>query len=85
MDVNRENFQSGTILVTSMTRPEFMPLMRRAKAVVTDEGGLTCHAAIVSRELGIPCIISTKNATKILKNGDQIEMDLSTGLIQIRK
>jgi len=60
-------------------------LMRRAKAVVTDEGGLTCHAAIVSRELGIPCIISTKNATKILKNGDQIEMDLSTGLIQIRK
>jgi len=68
-----------------MTLPEFMPLMRRAKAVVTDEGGLTCHAAIVSRELGIPCIISTKNATKILKNGDQIEMDLSTGLIQIRK
>ena len=83
MDVNRENFQSGTILVTSMTRPEFMPLMRRAKAVITDEGGITCHAAIVSRELGIPCIIGTKNATQMLKNGDKIELDLQSGIIKI--
>ncbi len=72
----------GDILVTTMTRPDFMQLMRKAKAVVTDEGGIICHAAIVSRELGIPCIIGTKNATKILNTGDQIEMDLKTGIIK---
>ncbi|KKS41629.1 MAG: Phosphoenolpyruvate synthase, partial [Candidatus Kuenenbacteria bacterium GW2011_GWA2_42_15] len=83
MDVHREKFQPNTILVTSMTRPEFMPLMRRAKAVITDEGGVTCHAAIISRELGIPCIIGTKNATQMLKNGDKIELDLQSGIIKI--
>jgi len=51
--------------------------------VITDEGGITCHAAIVSRELGIPCIIGTKNATQMLKNGDKIELDLQSGIIKI--
>ena len=85
MDVNRDEFTPGTILVTSMTRPEFMPLVRKARAVITDEGGLTCHAAIISRELKIPCIIGTKNATKILRNGNNVEMDLEGGVIKIIK
>ena len=65
-----------------MTRPDFMPLMRKAKAVITDEGGITCHAAIVSRELGIPCIIGTKIATKVLKDGDMVEVDANKGIVR---
>ena len=61
------NFQKNEILVTGMTRPEFIPVVKNAKAIITDEGGLTCHAAIVSREMKIPCIIGTKNATRILR------------------
>jgi len=68
-------FQDREILITSMTRPEFTPLMRRAAAIVTDEGGLTSHAAIISRELNIPCIIGTKTATKVFKDGDLVEVD----------
>ncbi|MFH1770826.1 MAG: PEP-utilizing enzyme [archaeon] len=82
MDITKENFKRGNILVTSMTRPEFVPLMRKAAAIVTDEGGITCHAAILSRELKIPCIIGTKVATRILKSGDRVEMDLETGLVK---
>jgi phosphoenolpyruvate synthase/pyruvate phosphate dikinase len=79
----KDTFSDQEILVTSMTRVEFVPLMRRAKAILTNEGGLACHAAIVSRELGIPCVIGTKNATKILKDGDEIEMDLEKGIVKI--
>ena len=82
MDVRRDKFTPGTILVTSMTRPEFMPLMRQAKAVVTDEGGLTCHAAVVSRELGSPCVVGTKNATRVLKSGDLVEVDANKGVVR---
>ncbi|MFA6304241.1 MAG: PEP-utilizing enzyme [Patescibacteria group bacterium] len=82
LDIFKDKFKPGNILITTMTRPEFMPLMRRAKAVITDEGGLTCHAAIISRELKIPCIIGVKNATKVLKNNDFVEMDLKTGVIK---
>ncbi|MFZ2188637.1 MAG: PEP-utilizing enzyme [Candidatus Moraniibacteriota bacterium] len=77
------SFHTGEILVTSMTRVEFVPLMRKARAIITNEGGLACHAAIISRELGIPAIIGTKNATNILKNGDEIEMDMKTGEIRV--
>ena len=56
--------------------------MRRAKAIITDEGGLTCHAAIISRELGIPCIIGTKIATKVLKDGDMVEVDANKGIVK---
>ncbi|MDP3740976.1 MAG: PEP-utilizing enzyme [bacterium] len=75
-------FKRGDILVTVMTRPEFMPLIRQASAIVTDEGGITCHAAIVSRELGIPCVIGTRNATRILRSGDKIEVDAKSGIIR---
>lgn len=78
-------FEKGDILVSSMTRPEFVPLMERAAAIVTNEGGLTCHAAIVSRELGIPCVVGTEIATKVLKDGDLVEVDANHGLVKIIK
>jgi pyruvate, water dikinase len=74
---------SGDVLVTGMTRPEFVPLMKLASAIVTDEGGITCHAAIVSRELGKPCVIGTKNATKVLRDGMLIEVDAEKGIVRI--
>ena len=74
--------RQGDILVTSMTRPEFMPVLRKAAAIITDEGGITCHAAIVSRELGIPCIIGTKIATKVLKDGDMVEVNANHGWVR---
>jgi len=83
LDAHKDKFKPGNILVTTMTRPEFMPLMRRAGAVITDEGGVTCHAAIISRELGIPCIIGAKHATKTLKNNQSVQMNLNTGIIKL--
>jgi phosphohistidine swiveling domain-containing protein len=75
-------FRHGEILVASMTRPEHISIMRKAKAIVTDEGGITSHAAIVSRELGIPCIIGTKIATSVLKDGDMVEVDANKGIVR---
>ncbi len=77
--------EDGEILVTAMTTPEYVPAMRRSLAVITDEGGITCHAAIVSRELKIPCIIGTKFATKIFKDGDLVEVDAEKGIVRILK
>ena len=79
---NAALMQPGDILVTSMTRPEFVPLMRIAGAIVTNEGGITSHAAIVSRELGKPCIIGTKTATTLLREGESIEVDADAGVIR---
>lgn len=73
----------GNILISPATNPDLMPAIRKAAAIVTDEGGITCHAAIVSRELGIPCVIGTKIATKALKDGDIVEVDASLGIINI--
>lgn len=73
----------GDILVTVMTRPEYLPLMRLASAFVTDEGGITCHAAIISREMKKPCIIGTKIATRILHDGDEVEVDANKGIVRI--
>lgn len=80
-----KNFQKNDILVTSMTRPEFVPIMKLAGAIITDEGGITCHAAIVSRELGIPCIVGTKIATQVLHDGDMVEVDAFHGVIKFIK
>ncbi len=74
--------QQGDVLVTHMTRPEFVPIMKKAAAIVTDEGGITCHAAIISRELGIPCVVGTKIATKTLKDNDTIEVRANHGLVR---
>ena len=73
--------QKGDVLVTPMTNPDFVPYMRIVNAIVTDKGGVTCHAAIVSRELGIPCIVGTNNATKIMKTGKEYTVDAKTGVV----
>jgi phosphohistidine swiveling domain-containing protein/DNA-binding Xre family transcriptional regulator len=82
-EVDFTRFKDGDILVTSMTRPEFVPLMRRATGIVTNEGGITCHAAIVSRELGKPCLIGTRRATEVIKEGDLIEVRAHHGTVRI--
>jgi pyruvate,water dikinase len=73
--------EKGNILVTVMTNPDYVPAMQRAVAIVTDEGGITAHAAIVSREMGIPAVVGTKSATKILHDNDIITVDGSSGLV----
>ncbi|MBI5225611.1 hypothetical protein HY994_00030 [Candidatus Micrarchaeota archaeon] len=72
----------GDILVSYATNPELVSAMRKASAIVTDMGGLTCHAAIVSRELNIPCVIGTKNATALLKDGDFVEVKADDGVVR---
>ena len=72
----------GEVLVTHMTTPDWVPLMRRASAIVTDSGGMTCHAAIVSRELGIPCVVGTGNATRVLRDGEVVTVDATHGVIR---
>src|SRR5690606_15787996 len=64
-----------------MTKPDWVPTLRRAAAIVTDGGGMTCHAAIVSRELGIPCVVGTREATSVLRSGELITVDGRTGKI----
>jgi len=72
----------GEILVTQATTPDFVPAMKKAKAIITNEGGVTCHAAIVSRELGVPCIVGTLNATKWLKTGDLVDVHAASGIVK---
>jgi pyruvate,water dikinase len=76
-----EKVQQGDVLVTMMTDPDMVPAMKRAAAIVTDEGGMTCHAAIVSREMGIPAVVGTEKATQLLKDGDEITVDADSGLV----
>jgi len=73
--------KEGDVLVTKMTDPDFVPAMKKAVAIVTDEGGRTSHAAIVSRELGIPCVVGTELATKMLKTGEDITVDGASGKV----
>ncbi|MBI4022335.1 MAG: hypothetical protein HY372_03170 [Candidatus Andersenbacteria bacterium] len=73
----------GEILVAETTSPELLPACRKAAAIVTDQGGLLSHAAIVSRELGIPCIVGTQHGTTWLKNGDEVEVDARTGVVTL--
>jgi pyruvate,water dikinase len=73
--------RDGDVLVTHMTAPDWVPLMRRASAIVTDSGGMTCHAAIVSRELGIPCIVGTGTATRTLRDDELVTVDATHGVV----
>ncbi len=75
-------FQAGEILVSPMTTPDFLPAMKSAAAIVTDEGGVTSHAAIIARELGVPCLIGTKFATELFKDGDMVEVDAVQGVVR---
>lgn len=83
--IDIEKMKDKDILISFATNPNLMPAIRKAAAIVTDEGGLTCHAAIVSRELRIPCIVGTRIATKVLKDGDLVEVDANKGIIKIIK
>lgn len=80
-----DSFKEGEILVTTMTAPDWVPAMKKAKAIVTDAGGMTCHASIVSRELGIPCIVGTKSrseeATHRISDGQLITVDATNGIV----
>lgn len=77
--------ESGDILVSQFTRPEYLSAMQRAAAFITNDGGITCHAAIVARELQKPCIVGTKIATKVLKDGEMVEVDANKGIVKIIK
>ncbi len=77
-----KEFKKGDILVADMTQPAAVVLMSKAGAIVTDEGGLTSHAAVVSREFGIPCVVGTQKATEIFKDGDMIEVDAEKGIVK---
>ncbi|MSR71330.1 MAG: hypothetical protein EXS50_01475 [Candidatus Taylorbacteria bacterium] len=85
MDEKIRLMDDNSILVAGQTRPQLMPLIVKSKGIVTDEGGITSHAAIVSRELSIPCVIGTKIATQVIKDGDYIEIDAEKGIITILK
>ena len=76
-----DRLKSGEILVTSMTTPDMVPVMSQAAAIVTDEGGMTCHAAIVSRELGVPCVVGTREATRKITEGMIVTVDGKTGAV----
>ncbi|MCX5997242.1 MAG: phosphoenolpyruvate synthase [Chloroflexi bacterium] len=79
---DRDNgFESGDVLVAEMTTPDWVPLMMKASAIVTDGGGVTCHAAIVSREMGLPCVVGTRNATKVLKDKMLVTVDGTHGTV----
>ena len=75
-------FKRGAILVAPETTPDFVPYMKLASAIVTDRGGITSHAAIVSRELGIPCVVGTKIATQVFKDCDRVEVDATNGVVR---
>lgn len=77
-----EKFQDGDVLVSAMTHPEFLPIMKRASAFITDEGGMMCHAAIMAREMKKPCVIGTKIATQIFQDGDMVEVDAELGVVK---
>jgi len=78
-DINK--IEKGDVLVTEMTNPDFVPAMEKAAAIVTNRGGVTSHAAIVSRELGVPAVVGTVNATEVLKDGQMITVDATNGLV----
>ena len=75
-------FKQGEILIANQTTPEYVPAMKKAAAFVTDQGGITCHAAIVAREMKKPCVIGAKSATRIFKDGDYIEVDANKGIVR---
>jgi len=76
------HLKTGDILIAKMTSVDFIPIMKKAGAFVTDEGGLASHAAVVSREYNKPCIVGTKIATQILKDGDRVEVDATRGIVR---
>ena len=79
----KQKIEKGEILVTPMTNPKYLPAIHKSSAIITDQGGTLCHAAIVAREFNIPCIVGTKIATQALHDGDLVEVDATKGMIKI--
>lgn len=79
---NPGEFEDGDILITGMTRPEFLPLIQKAGGIITDVGGVLCHAAITARELKIPCLVGTRLATKVFRSGDTLALDTESGIVK---
>jgi phosphohistidine swiveling domain-containing protein len=77
-----ENVRNGDIIISPMTMPDMLPALHRAAAFVTDEGGIMCHAAIIAREMKKPCVVGTKFATQVFKDGDMVEVDADTGIVR---
>jgi phosphoenolpyruvate synthase/pyruvate phosphate dikinase len=84
-DLDNSKVEKGDILVSMMTTPNFIPALERAIAFVTDEGGVTCHAAIIAREMKKPCVVGTKIATKVIQDGDFVEVDADKGIVKVIK
>ena len=82
-EADQDAMRQGEILVSDMTSPELMTACSRAAAIVTDRGGLLCHAAIVAREHGVPCVLATERATRVLRDGDLVEVDATNGLVRV--
>lgn len=80
-----DKVKDGDIIVSPMTLPDILPAMKKAAAFITDEGGIVCHAAIIAREMKKPCIVGTKIATQVLKDGDLVEVDANKGIVKILK
>lgn len=80
-NIHQESFPDGAILVCKMTTPDLVPLMQKAGAIVTDQGGILSHAAIVARELGVPCVVGTGNATQVLETGMKVRVDATNGAV----
>jgi phosphohistidine swiveling domain-containing protein len=80
-----KNIQDGDVLITTMTDPSMVSYLSKVVAIVTDEGGILCHASIISREMRIPCVIATRYATRVLKDGDMVEVDADKGVVRIIK
>ncbi len=80
-----QKIKQGDILIASMTTVDYLQAMHLASAIVTDDGGISCHAAIISRELGVPCVVGTKTATQIFKDGDLVEVNANQGIIKLIK
>lgn len=80
-----DKVEPGDFLVSTMTTPDFILPMKRAAGFITDEGGVTCHAAIIGREMNKPSIIGTRIATKVLKDGQKIEVDVENGIVRVIK
>ena len=80
-----DKVKTGDIIVAPMTLPDILPAMKKASAFITDEGGIVCHAAIIAREMKKPCIVGTKIATQVLKDGDLVEVDANRGVVKILK
>ena len=83
LNIKISKMRKGNVLVTEMTRPNLISTCKKASAIITDEGGINCHASIISRELNIPCIIGTKIATQVLHDEDLVEVDADIGLINL--